>query len=190
MRIAVVILCLFVSAPVLAQPYGTVWLLPATDSGYEISCIFTDDHDKNLCGVVVLVAWNGTYSAIDNFRVVMTDVSWVHLSDQSDYWVLGNSQTGASVAFEECLESPIQAMTIQYFCPGSSPCGRLNLVSGVLGDDLQLIDCNGTPGWAEGGHLTVNGIYDVPPGGQDPDCYCPTVAAEGKTWGAIKSLYE
>jgi hypothetical protein len=191
MRIAITILLLLVAGTVSAQPYGMVWLVPATDTGYDPTCLFIDDDATDLCSVVVLVAVGGSYVALDNFRVSISNVTWTYLADLSDYTVIGNSQSGASVSFGQCLPGPfIPAMTIRYLCQGRSPCGQLSLVAGPLGGSIQLVDCADVASHATGSQLTVNGIFDVPPGGFDPDCGCWAVPVEHDTWGAIKALYQ
>ena len=174
------------SAAATAQAYGFLRLVPATDSGYEISCLFIDDDDTDLCRVAVVVD-GGDHVGLDAFQVTppaLHGLTWTHLFDQSSFLVLGNSQDGAAISFGACVGSPVQVMTIWYNCPGLSPCGDLYTIG-----DPYLIACDNTRTPAGYGRLSVNGVFGMPPGSYDPDCFCATVPVDNKTWGAIKALY-
>lgn len=189
MRFIAPLLLLCAPMAAVAQPYGSVWLVPAAGGGFEPTCLFADDNDTELCEVAVVIALNGSWSAFDGFRVTTT-LAWTWAGDVSPHAIVGDSQSGASLVFNACVGPQTAVMTVRYLCPGTSPCGQLSLVPAVGVPLSELVSCDGTSrtpaGW---GALTVNGVFDVPPGGIDPDCYCLAVPTEEKTWGRIKALY-
>lgn len=192
-RIAIALLALLVLIPnaTFAQPYGQLWLVPATDTGYETTCLFNDDDDTNLCKLAVVLAVNGDYQAVVNFRLTGTVLSWTFLSAESDFTVVGSIDNSASVVFGGCLSAPLQLLTLTYFCPGTAGCANMYLIEGLDGTGITRVDCGDAEiGTTGGGPLTVNGVFGVPPGGFDPDCGCWTVSTKNETWGAIKSLYQ
>jgi hypothetical protein len=183
-------LLLLAPLSVAAQPYGPVWLAPANGSGFVSTCLFSDDSDTELCEVAVVVALSGSWAALEGFRVV-SGIPWVWVGDLSAHTVLGNSQAGASIAFDPCLGPTTAVMTIRYLCAGTAPCGQLSIATAPWAPSPELVSCDGgtrTP--VGGGTLTVNGVFEIPPGGDDPDCFCLTVPVEAQTWGRIKALYE
>ena len=184
MRFLLMAFILLVSTSAFAQPYGHVWLVPATDGGYESSCLFIDDDTVDLCRVAVVIVRSGDYTALESFQVTGPIIGWTWLDDASDFVVAGNSQQGASVSFAGCLSAPVTVMVILYLCEGAAPCGQL-----FLQGSLTLTHCDASTVSVTGSTLTVNGVFDVPPGGFDPDCYCAVVPVEKSTWGAVKALY-
>jgi hypothetical protein len=181
-------LTLLLAAPALAQPYGTLWLVPATDIGYDVTCLFNDDEAKDLCEVAVVLNAFGSFVGLDGFRVETTQVPWTHLGDFTDYTLIGSTPTGASVSFGACISTPIHVMTILYFCPGTPACGQVFLLPTQF--DITAVKCDNSTQNVGGSPLTVNGILDVPPGGFDPDCFCPALPTQNSTWGSIKALFE
>jgi hypothetical protein len=113
----------------------------------------------------------------------------MHIGDTTPYLYIGNSQTGISVAYGECLTAPIHIMTITYLFDGtSSACGFLEIVGDPNAPQppgLYTVDC--APEWEmqkhvpQGGKLFVNGDGSCP-------CMSP-VPAQESTWGEIKALY-
>jgi len=189
---AIAFLLLLVPLSAGAQPYGPVWIVPANGSQFESTCLFADDGDTEICEVAVVVAQDGSWATLQGFRVTST-VPWTWIGDVpiAGYVTLGNSQDGADISFGSCVGAATVALRIRYACPGTSPCGELRLVTAPAALDVELETCDGMNRVsAGGGHLTVNGVFDVPFGGLDPDCYCVPVPVEKETWGRIKALYD
>jgi len=111
-----------------------------------------------------------------------------HIGDETDFLFLGNSQTGISISYMECLTSPIDVMRITYLFDGtSSACGFLEVVADpeAVPNAILAVDCHPyDPSRLEatGGRLYVNADGSCP-------CQAP-VPVSNKTWGGIKALYK
>jgi hypothetical protein len=136
---------------------------------------------------VVLTAGTDTFLGVDLFRVDAIGINWVPLGVSSAYTLVG-SIGGMHVTFGSCLAPPVVIATLTYFSPGGSGCGHL-VITPVFGPLELLVKCGLTYTQAPLADLTINGVYDMPPGGLDPACYCPSVATETSTWGRVKSLF-
>jgi len=179
---------LLLLAPVAAGAYGSLHLLPVVDGSYQDECNFVEPAGSGGREVaVVLVGAFDTFAGVDLFRVDTTGINWVPLSVTSSHTLIGGF-SGMQVAFGSCLSPPIVVATLTYFSPGASPCGTLSITP-MTGDGQLLVKCDLS--YAPGQHapLTINGVYDMPPGGFDPSCWCPTVGTETSTWGRVKALY-
>ncbi len=112
----------------------------------------------------------------------MTGVSW--LSDVMVFPVtIGNSQTGASVAYGVCLASPIHVLTIQFFSSGlSETCCMYQVVAapGATSGEIEVVDCTTNLLFGSG---LVSGVNP------DASCVCGAVRVEKSTWGKVKALY-
>lgn len=186
MRILIVVLAvaLIVPAAAMAQ-YGVIGLY--TDQG-ATSCDVVDNGQGVLDIYVVHTMVVGATAV--QFKVQPSaGFTAVHVGDQTPYLFIGNSQTGISVAYGECLGAPINVMTITYLFDGtSSACGYLQVVgdpNAPTGSGLFAVDC--APEWemqahdVQGGSLFVNGDGSCP-------CLSP-VPTEPSTWGQIKAMY-
>lgn len=159
-------------------------------SGVVTGCNVIDDDALAVCDVAIVLTGSGSYSEVSDLAVVLDGTSWAPIAFQTDYLSIGDWNNFA-VAFVPCVTPPITVATVTYFCPGTSPCGQVVLQPSPTFLQYNLYDCDKNPvaGYAYA-HMTVNGIYDVPTGGMDPDCYCPSpLGTEESTWGKVKSLY-
>lgn len=162
--------------------------VPATETGYTDQCLFTEGQAQDICDVAIL-AVPSPYDLVGvRFSVYTQNVSWVPVGVLSNYTTVGN-WTDLSVGFGSCVTTPVVAATVRYLSPGMSPCGTVNVGSAPLFGAPLGSRCDFTEFSIAGGSMTVNGVYDTPPGGFDPDCFCPPVATKQSTWGQVKALY-
>jgi len=111
---------------------------------------------------------------------------WVYLSDQLPccYVSIGNSQTGLGVGYQACMSGTFVVVGMQFFISGGvPPCCYYGIFPhpNSLSGNIESVECdNTTISPVIGRSATING-YNI--------CEC-SLAAEPKTWGAIKALYE
>ena len=104
---------------------------------------------------------------------------------------IGNSQTGISIGYGQCLDPPIHILTINYFGTGNTgsccyhPLGCDPLDPAGIPGQISVVDCSTTEPtrfYVEAGYSWIN--MHLSPGGCVPQ---PPV--ENTTWGRIKSQY-
>jgi len=165
-------------------------LYPADGNGYQEACNFLESPDPGLREVAIVLtsAAAGDMFVGAQFSVHSTNINWTPLAViRPDGLVVGGPDF-AQVSFGGCLDPPFVIATIQFLGTGNSPCGTVwieppssfNIL--LKCDYITEVEALVSP-------MTVNGVYDVPPGGFDPDCWCPTVGSEPSSWGKVKALY-
>jgi hypothetical protein len=183
MRI-IFIACLLVSVPLLALAQGGHIGLYTDAAGG--GC----DLDDAAQGIVdIYVVHKNTPGAAACQFMVQPSIGFTatHVGDATDYLFIGNSQTGISIAYMECLAAPINVMTISYLFDGtSSACGYLEVVPdpAAIPSAILVVDCAEPFAHklvATGGRVYVNADGSCP-------CQAP-VPVQNETWGGIKALY-
>lgn len=178
--------------PVTAIAGGTLSLFPVSGGTYQSECNFVEPAGAGAreVAVVLLSGSDGGYVGVDTFGIGHEGINWVALGITSPHALLG-SFDGLQVSFGACLAPPIVVATLTYYSPGASPCGEISITpmgsTGSWGNILVACDLSYTG--VQAGALTVNGVFDMPPGAPDPYCFCPAVSTEPSTWGRVKSLY-
>jgi hypothetical protein len=102
---------------------------------------------------------------------------------------IGNSQTGVTIEYDECLSGWIHVLTIHYWDYnglGFPPCCEFPVLehSSSLSGQIEITDCHGAV-------LVANGISGI--GQRDEFCPCAIpsgILEERHSWGLIKALYE
>lgn len=179
--------------PTAAQVEGQI-MISASPVGVGCSII---DAAPGLHTVYVLHTLNiGTKAT--RFRIeagpgmTMTYVSETHAFPQT----VGNTQTGISICYGDCLLADMALVSMTYMGYGTSTCGKLLVVPHPTADVVEAINCNDVPV-----RTFVKDMYvESSPG----SCGCPLVrslqgtpqyfdcspvSVESTTWGAIKALY-
>lgn len=178
-------------APVRARPDGFVQLLPpAPGGGYESTCFYAEPAGAGPREVAVILYFGyDSYIGTGTFRVHHTGINWVAVNVTSPYTVTG-SFDAMTVSFGSCLAAPIHIATLHYFSPGESHCAQLR-VQGVPDPAyaIPIVSCDESVELGYVDEFYVNGVYDYPPGGTAPACFCPAVSVEATTWGRVKALY-
>jgi hypothetical protein len=132
------------------------------------------------------------------FRVVPgPNVTLSYLSETHMYpMTLGDSQSGISVCFGECLVGDAVVAAISYMSYGTgSNCGLLLLAPHPEAETVEILDCDGAPraAWL----LDINVNHNTPCGcsplrivSGTPHAFgCAALSLQASTWGAIKALY-
>jgi len=107
-----------------------------------------------------------------------------YLTDSTVFPVtLGDSQTGVSIGFGQCLQVPIHVLTITYF--GSGLTGECCYYwvyphPGGVSGQVELVNCNQDLMFGDGGAAIINPNAS--------DCM-ETNTVESTRWGKVKSLY-
>lgn len=169
-----------------AAAAGYVNLYPATAGGWEPICnLVKQDAGFVEVAVVVSPAPVDPLIGIEGIYLV-SEVPWVPLSVTSQHLLVGDWNL-MSVAFGACTSEPVKAATITFVTIANAPCGRMWMASS--NPAFMMLRCDQVSVDGSNYAMYVNGVYDVPPGGLDPDCFCLTVGAEETTWGRVKALY-
>ena len=114
-------------------------------------------------------------------------LTWVSDTVPADYIVTGDSQSGITILFDDCVLYPHIILTITYMGNGlSEPCGEIRLVShpDVVPERLIMIGCQDPPQGMTGANhskIYINGNASCP-------CYT-LVPVENTNWGHIKAIY-
>lgn len=117
----------------------------------------------------------------------MSGATWLSDTQISPFVYIGDSQTGISIAYGECLAGPIHVLTINILVQGSSEtCCEFRVIPDPKAFTGQILatDCLVVPNLLEasGSSVVIN-----------PDASCPcvtsTVKIENTSWGCIKALY-
>jgi hypothetical protein len=107
-----------------------------------------------------------------------------YLGESSPFGVvIGNSQTGVSIAYGACRSGPILLLTVRLFVQGlSEPCCLYPVVPDLIHAEpkIWMVDCDSHMLEAAGAYAIVN-----PTGA----CQCGSIKVEEATWGKIKSMY-
>jgi hypothetical protein len=107
-----------------------------------------------------------------------------YLNESSSHpGIIGDTQSGMSVAYGFCQNSAVLVVTINYFASGtSSACSNLRIVpdpNSTTGT-IEVVDCSFSRSEGIGGKLVVN---------PDGTCDCGP-ASEFTSWGRIKAQYD
>ncbi len=104
------------------------------------------------------------------------------LSDTQNFAVtIGDSQFGVSVAYGQCLSSPIHVLSINFFTQGlTSKCCGFPLLPdpNTRSGDVEAVDCSNDL-------LVARGLY----GRVNRDGSCPCDQDIEATWGGVKAVY-
>lgn len=125
--------------------------------------------------------------------VTMTYVSEVHYFPMT----VGNTQSGISICYGDCLAGDHLLVTMTYMAYGtSSYCSKVQVAGHPASGNVEAIRCNDVPVRMYMEDLSVSATLggcgcpfarSIPGTPQYFDC--SPVPVEQKTWGAIKALY-
>jgi hypothetical protein len=89
---------------------------------------------------------------------------------------------GVSIAYSQCLGSPIALGRVDLFGSSAPECTEIRIVPdpGAYSGKIEVIDCAGNRVFGDGGYGAVN---------PNSECLCGAVAIHETTWGGIKALY-
>jgi hypothetical protein len=171
-------------SPALAN--AQLFLYGVSESGYSEACNFVEGFQPGTREVAVVYQFATPETWGVAFGIRNTDINWTPLNISSDYITVG-SFPYLQVALPACVSGPVVVATLHYYSTGGSPCGRIDFdeTNGLL----LRVTCDFVEQPVFGVGLQINGVYEVPPGGIDGDCFCPPVRTEQSTWGRVKSLY-
>ncbi len=181
----------FLTAPVLSQQPGFIGLY--IDSTWE-GCFMVDVTP----GVRTLYVYHrlGAGRGV-RFRVVAgPGVTMTYLSETHYYPSLGDTQTGITVCYQQCIGGPLVA-TIQYMAYGtSSYYARIDVVPHPETNAVEVMNCDGTISGAWEQPMIINPEAGGCPPGRwygdpaNPRDFCAALPVQKTTWGSIKALYE
>ena len=114
-----------------------------------------------------------------------------YLYETAFFFALGNSQTGISFDYGQCLTGTYQLLTITFFAYGLTPdCCYFEVLPDPFAPsgEIEVIDCDNQVSFVSGLFDIVNSteICQCAPGPVE----CHPVPAETSTWGKIKTLYQ
>lgn len=122
------------------------------------------------------------------FKLDVSATGWVHLGDEWAFeLVIGNSQEGVSIAYQECLSGSIYLGKARFTGASAPACTEINIVPDplALAGEVLAVDCAAPMDRAltfpAAGRAFVNG-------NADGTCNV-ALPVEETTWGGIKSLY-
>ena len=165
-----------------AAAYGQGGAITLSSDPAGTSCNLAD-RNAGLCSIyVVHIEGSGVTGAQFSARApACFTATW--LSDTAVFPViLGDSQSGVSVAYGGCMSSPVHILTITFLCQGlTAECCPYRVLPhpGSTSGEIEVSDCNFTVLYAAGGRAVING---------NPGCPCG-YGAEASTWGKVKTLY-
>jgi hypothetical protein len=185
MRFSVILIAILLVVPAAAMAQHGVIGLFADETATSCEMV---DNGQGILDIYVMHTLVAGSTASEFMVQPSAGFTAMHIGDTTPYLYIGNSQTGISVAYGECLTAPIHIMTITYLFDGtSSACGYLEVVAdpnAVPVPGIYMTDCvlpvpnKFSP---QGGKLFVNGDGSCP-------CMSP-VPTEESTWGQIKAMY-
>jgi hypothetical protein len=120
--------------------------------------------------------------AASEFMLDVSATNWTHMGDTWDFDVyIGTPLTGASVAYEDCLDGPIHLVTVNFWGTSAPSCTYIRIVPDPLAvtGEIEAVDCDYNRIFPTGGRAIVN-VND--------NCRC-CVPVEETTWGGVKALY-
>jgi len=132
------------------------------------------------------------FRVIPSSGVTLSYLSETHPIGQT----LGDTQSGLSVCFDQCVLGDAILATINYMSFGTGPnCGLLSLVPYPGAETVDILNCDGLPqaAWL----IDVNVPISTPCGCPTPHIIpgtpkafgCEPLTVQASTWGAIKALY-
>jgi hypothetical protein len=122
-------------------------------------------------------------------------VTWSYLSETPSFSTfLGNTQTGITICYDQCLVGSAALVAINYMTYGTSTIctGGVFIVPHPDAETVEVINCDGSPSPAFTRSLTVGwcscpSSHIYPGTAQAFDC--TPLAVNAATWGAVKALY-
>lgn len=188
------LLCLISLAAVAWWPThsGATTLELSADS-FQYFC--REQDGPGIVTIHVVMEFN-SWSMASRFRIQQSpEVTWTYLSETPAFpTVLGNTQTGITICYDECFEGSALLISIQYMAYGTSAeCnGGLSIVPYPGAETVEVKNCDGSVSAAFTRPLTVGGcsclgarVYPGVPQVFD----CTPLATKTTTWGAVKALY-
>jgi len=163
-------------------------LHPIVNGSYVSECNLVEPAGAGLRQVAVVLEFSGENLLGVRFAIAQSSINWQLLFLTSPFTMIGNYQD-VSISFGTCIPTPVVVATIQYYSPGNSPCGTVRTSAAALQANIYAARCDYSEINVNGAQLTVNGVYDVPIGGYDPDCFCPALPTSPSSWGKVKALY-
>jgi hypothetical protein len=188
-------LLLLLGIPEIAEAQYTV---EASAEEYQYNCQLGNTQP----GIVQTIYIRQTFnvgSTAARFKVTLEPgVEMTYLSETHPFpSTAGDTQTGISVCFGECLLGNQILATINYMTTGAGPlCGKILIVPHPNAENVDVLQCDGSPisayirdlhvvgpGWAGG----CPGVHRF--GGVSEVFDCVRLAVQQTTWGAVKALY-
>lgn len=178
----------------LCQVEGSIFVSAQPDN---FSCVLLDMnpgvHTIHIIHSLSLGAKGSRFRIATGPGMTMTYMSETHHFPMT----IGNTQSGISICYEDCLAGDFLVASINYMGYGtSSHCSRIQVAAHPESGVVEAMRCNNTPV-----RMAMEDLAVTPsPGG----CACPSprsiqgtpqsfgclpVPVDGKTWGAIKALY-
>ncbi|NIO29536.1 MAG: hypothetical protein GTO29_13395 [Candidatus Latescibacteria bacterium] len=121
------------------------------------------------------------------FKVIQADgacMTWIGYTLPPFPTVIGDPQTGITIAYGTCLVSPIHLTTITYCGCNSPSCSMIRVVPdpAAIPQGVLVADCADPPNLivATGGAAFIN---------PDATCDCDTPVRQTR-WGQVKALYQ
>ncbi len=183
-RVLLLSLCLLVAASIaFAQPPGSIGVF--ADPGATVCDVYDI---PGLLQLYVVHVWTPGATAAQ-FRLDCTswnNGAWTYIGETWYYaTVIGNTQTGAAVAYGYCAPSPNALVQVNYFVNGlAGDCQFCQIVAdpNAVPPGIYVADCSDPPivNPATGGDVVIN---------PTPGCYC-NIPAEETSWGQLKALYK
>jgi hypothetical protein len=152
------------------------------DTNYE-ECNLVDSNPGMVTVYVVHSSANGATAS--QFRIESgSGVSLSYMAETSPFSiVVGNTQTGVSIAYGNCKYSDILVSTVSYYSAGgSSACSNIWVSPdpGALTGTIEVVNCSTSKLQATGSRLVIN------PNGS---CACGPTSVD-TNWGKIKDIYD
>ncbi len=184
-RVLLIYLCFLVAASMaFSQPPGSIGVF--ADNTATI-CDVYDQAPGLLQLHVVHVYTPGATAA--QFKLDCTSwgpTGWTYLGEAWPYTTtIGNTQTGAAVAYGACLSGPIYLVAVQYYVQGlTPPCSFCQIVADPTATPpgIYVADCSDPPNvvTATGGDVVINPVEG---------CFC-NIPAQETSWGQLKAFYK
>jgi hypothetical protein len=184
-----VMAALGLAVPAVSHALAWIDLFPVVDGSYQSTCNFNEPASPGLREVAAVMNYPGGDAVGVRFGIAESGINWQRIGIATPYVSVG-SFDDLSIGFGLCLtQYPAVIATLQYFASETSPCGTISVVAPSGFVSAFFNDCVFQELIINPRYLTVNGVYDVPPGGEDPSCFCPPAATQPTTWGRVKALY-
>jgi hypothetical protein len=169
---------LVVSTASFAQIPGSIGVY--ADS-FGTDCNIQDDGDYITVHMLHVLTSGATAS---QFMLDVSATSWVYIGETWNFeLVIGQSITGVSIAYQECLSGTIYLGSATFQGSSAPPCTQISIVAdpAVAYGKIQAADCDWPPNrmFPTGGRANINA---------DLKCQC-SLPVEETTWGRVKSLY-
>jgi len=177
-----------------AQSGGFVRIMQGDLDGYE--CFVLDTQPKVQTLAVLHNSW-GTVAS--RFKIEAgPGVTMTYLSETHNFAMTsGNTQSGISICYNECLLGDVIVASMSYMGYGTSEnCGQLNVVPYPGSQTVEAVRCDGLAVQALAWDLYVFNSFS---GCGCPEAHsfegvpqqfgCSPLLVRNSTWGAIKALY-